>query len=227
MNLKEINPKNTARKMNKILESRFGYAINYQDLSMQKARLLHQKISEGLGRIRRSNSFHTAERNPKYMELLMVHEALSKWIDERSHRQLTEGELGKSEAILAAKDMVDSIQDMLEKVSKMQVEQMPALIDIIRDQIGNEQADSFKTSVGQLLTNMVEQMTQARDQADTASRQLAGEHVDTPMAMPDSDAMPTGPDFGPESDLDMDGDETFSASDAAAGGPEELGREKR
>jgi flagellar hook-basal body complex protein FliE len=140
--------------------------------------------------------------------------------------------MGKSEAILAAKDMVDSIQDMLEKVSKMQVEQMPALIDTIRDQIGNEQADAFKNSVGQLLTGMLDSMTQAREQADGAARQLAGEQIAPGgMAMPGTPApaMPSAPEMGgagAELDQLAAGDE-FAATDAAAGGPESLGRETR
>lgn len=226
MNLKDINPKTTAKKMNRIMESRFGFSIDYDNLTMSKARRLRSKLGESLARIRKGFGLHSAEKNPKYLELLMVREALDRWIGERY--QLNEGELGKSEAILAAKDMVDSIQDMLEKVSKMQVEQMPALIDTIRDQIGNEQADMFKNTVSQLLSSMVDQLSQAREQADNASRQLAGEQVAPGgMAMPGTAPapaapMPAAPDLGPESDMDE-----FNATDAAAGGAEELGREKR
>ena len=234
MNLKDISPKATATKMNRIMESRFGFAIDYSTLSLDKAHRLSTSLTENINRIRKSYGVHTAEKNPKYMELLMVREALTKWIAER--RQLTEGEMGKSEAILAAKDMVDSIQDMLEKVSKMQVEQMPALIDTIRDQIGNDQADNFKNSVGQLLAGMVDQLTQAREQADGAARSLAGEGPAAGMAMPAAGGslgalgaggeLPGAPAAGPESDMDQ-GPDQFGAADAAAGGPDELGREKR
>lgn len=235
MNLKDISPRATAKKMNRIMESRFGFAIDYSTLTLSKAHNLSTRLSENISRIRKSYGVHTAEQNPKYMELLMVREALGKWIAE--HRQLNEGEMGKSEAILAAKDMVDSIQDMLEKVSKMQVEQMPALIDTIRDQIGNEQADQFKNSVGQLLSGMVDQLTQAREQADGAARGLAGEGP-AGMAMPGGaaggmGAAPGGAlggspggDVSGASDLDTGADE-FGASDAAAGGPDALGREQR
>lgn len=226
MNLKDISPRATAKKMNAVMESRFGFAIDYSQLTYAKAQRLQRSVNENINRMRKSFGSHTVERNPKYMELFLVREALSKWLNE--NRQLNEGEMGKSGAILAAKDMVDSIQDMLEKVSKMQVEQMPALIDTIRDQIGNEQADAFKGSVGQLLVSMIDQLTQAREQADNAARQLAGEAVDQAgMGMPGE--MPAAPpEMGPASDMEQPelGDE-FGASDAAAGGPEELGRELR
>lgn len=228
MNLKEIHPKPTSQKMNKIMESRFGFTIDYSSLNLSKAQKLNAKIKESISRIRRSHAGHQTERDPKFMELLMIGEALDKWISER--KTINESEIGKSEAVLAAKDMVDSIQDMLEKVSKMQVEQMPALIDTIRDQIGNDQADSFKNSVGQLLSGMVDQLTQAREQADGAARSLAGDGTAGGMSMPGAAPvgmapaapMPSAPEAGPESDMDQ-----FAATDAAAGGTEELGREKR
>lgn len=227
MDLKDISPRATAQKMNRIMESRFGFSIDYATLNLSKAVRLNRSITENINRIRRSFGAHTAEKNPKYMELLMVREALGKFIAER--RQLTEGEMGKSEAILAAKDMVDSIQDMLEKVSKMQVEQMPALIDTIRDQIGNDQADQFKNSVGQLLAGMVDQLTQAREQADGAARSLAGEGPAPGMAMGGSGglAAPTGAAPGVEAGAEMQPADNFAATDAAAGGPEALGRETR
>jgi hypothetical protein len=167
------------------------------------------------------------------MELLMVREGLHRWMVENKQQLIMESEMGKSQAILAAKDMVDSIQDMLEDVSKMQNEQMPALLDTIRDQIGMEQADAFKASVGSLLANMVEQLGSARESADQAARALAGEQVAQPMAMGGAGGMGGGmpapggnmkmaPDMG--SDLDTD---EFAATDAAAGGDESLGREKR
>jgi hypothetical protein len=161
------------------------------------------------------------------MELLMVREGLHRWMVENKQQLIMESEMGKSQAILAAKDMVDSIQDMLEEVSKMQNEQMPALLDTIRDQIGMEQADAFKAAVEPLLANMVQQLSSSRSTADDAARALAGEQVAQPMGMGAAPGgpMPSGPmpDANMTSDLDAD---NFSATDAAAG-PNVVGREKR
>jgi hypothetical protein len=146
---------------------------------------------------------------------------------ENKQQLIMESEMGKSQAILAAKDMVDSIQDMLEEVSKMQNEQMPALLDTIRDQIGMEQADAFKASVEPLLAEMSAQLSTARGTADNAARALAGEQVAAPMGMgaaPVSGGMPGQlPAADMTSDIDTD---SFAATDAAAG-PNAVGREKR
>jgi hypothetical protein len=145
--------------------------------------------------------------------------------------------MAKSEAILAAKSMVDEIQDMLEKISKMQNEQMPALLDTIRDQISTEKADGFKNAVSPILQDLAQTLQQGRESADSAARVLAGEQesgMDMGMGgmgggadlgmgdmgggMPGAEAMPGEP--APEGDA-------FGATDAAAGGEVELGREKR
>ena len=230
MRLMEMGIKPTAKKINKVMESRFGVKIDYANLDFKRAYVLARGLTESLDQIKRSHGVHVAEKNPKYMELLMVREGLHRWMVENKQQLIMESEMGKSQAILAAKDMVDSIQDMLEEVSKMQNEQMPALLDTIRDQIGMEQADAFKAAVEPLLGNMVQQLGSARSTADDAARALAGEQVAQPMAMgapgtpppmPGTNLPPTG--MGDGSDMDAD---SFAATDAAAG-PNELGRERR
>jgi hypothetical protein len=72
-------------------------------------------------------------------------------------------------------------------------------------------------------------LQQAREGVDNGVRILSGEAVDNPMAMPGDDL---GNELGdlpplPTSDLDADKGDGFAASDAAVGGAEELGREKR
>jgi hypothetical protein len=162
--------------------------------------------------------------------MMMVRESIHRWMTENHTQYIAESEMAKSEAILAAKDMVDSVQDMLEKISKMQSEQMPALLDTIRDQIGADKAETFKQQMTPLLGELMTQLTSARETADSASRGLAGEQVAQPMDMGGAapGGMPgempgPGSDMGPEEPA---GDE-FAATDAAAGGAEELGRELR
>ena len=231
MNLKELSPQKTKR-LNKVMESRFGFQIDYDSLSVQKAQRLAGAITESLQGIRKSYGIHTAEKNPKYMEMLMVKEGLESFIRQQT---LTEGELESAEAILAAKGMVDSIQDMIEDVSKMMNEQLPPLLDSIRDQIGTEQADSFKSGAGEALRALLDNLGAAREALDSGARQLAGEQVATDMSLGgDEFGGEAGGDLGdlgaaPGGDLSDLDDETdgFAATDAAAGGDEALGRERR
>lgn len=221
-----------AKKMNKLMESRFGFSINFDKLTVDRAEKLSETITANLDRIRHSVDLHTAERNPRYMELLTVQESLARWLDEQ-RTTLTEGEVSNAEVLLAAKDMVDSIQDIIEKVGKMQNEQLPQLLDSIRDQLGSEQSDAFKNAVGTTLETLMPQLQGAREGIDNGVRVLSGEAVDQPMSMGgDPNAIPISGTADADtlqnmSDLDMDDTDGFGATDAAVGGAEELGRERR
>lgn len=229
MKLAEMSTKST-RKINKVMESRFGFAINFDAMTVEKAEKLSETIAANLNKIRHSVALHTAQTNPRYMELLTVQEGLNTWL-EQHRQQLTEGEVGNAEVLLAAKDMVDSVQDAIEKVGKMQNEQLPQLLDSIRDQIGSEQSEAFKSAVGSTLQTLMDNLQAAREGVDNGVRVLSGEQVDQPMDLGGAPADLGGGDAGlppaPGSDLDADETDGFAATDAAVGGAEELGREKR
>lgn len=227
MKLSEMSQASNKR-VSKFMESRFGFSIDFDKLSVAKATRLSETINQNLATIRQSVNAHTAEKNPRYMELLTVQESLGRWLADQ-RRQLTEGEVGNAEVLLAAKDMVDSVQQTIERVGKMQNEQLPQLLDSIRDQIGAEQADSFKNSVGTTLQTLMTQLQTAREGIDNGVRILSGEQVDNPMAIP-GDTAPAGdteiPPM-PNSEFDQDETDGFGATDAAVGGDEHLGRELR
>jgi methyl-accepting chemotaxis protein len=235
MRLSEMRTEVTPQKINKVMESRFGFSIDYDNLTYAKAQRLTKALGENITAIKKSFGAHTAEKNSKYMELMLVKEGLDRWMS--SEHGLFESAMGKSEAVLAAKSITDTIQDMLEKVSKLQNEELPALIDTIRDQIGSDEAEQFKNQIRPVLDSLYQTMTSGRDQADNASRALAGEESNQPMDMgmggdqfggDELGAAPAGDELGapPEGESDLDTD-SFGAVDAAAGGEEELGRERR
>lgn len=235
MKLNDIGPKQMHKKMNKIYESRFGFTIDYDNLTIAKAQRLTKSLSENIATIRKSFGMHTAEKNPRYMELLLVKEGLDRWIESERATFITEGEVGTAQAVLAAKDIVDTVQDAIEKLSKIQNEELPALYDSIYDQIGSQQADQYRSAVGQSMTTLIGALNAERDKLDKAARVLAGEQTDQPMDMGGSGM---GDDLGGlgggEEDLgDFDADEEggedlgFGASDVAAGGASEFGRERR
>ena len=145
-----------------------------------------------------------------------------------SRRRLTEDELGQAQAMLAAKDMVDSMQDMIEDISKMLNEQLPPLTDSIRTAIGSAEADSFKASASSTLTSLLTTVQSSRDAMDQAVRTLSGEPGAVTVPGVDAGAdLGAEPSLGGEEEIDLGGDDQFGASDAAVGGDLPLGREKR
>ena len=205
------------------MESRFGVKINYGGLSVAKAEKMRHQINEHLLTLRRTYGSNQVETNPKYMEMILVREGLTEWLSNR--RQLTEGEIEAAEVVLAAKDMVDSIQNMLEDASKMLNEQMPPLLDSIRDQLGPERSEAYKANAGQALQALIDSLNAARQSLDQGARSLAGEETGAMAA--GAAPMPGGNLPSAELDIDADISDELAQSPAGEGGSKPLGREKR
>jgi hypothetical protein len=144
---------------------------------------------------------------------------------------LTEGEVEAARVTMAIRDMVDNMQDLVEKLGKMQNEQLPSLVSAMKDEIGMDQANQFNTTAGDALRAVMDAITASRDTMDNASRGVYG-----------SQPMDTGADMGPEpapdmgaepaADMDagmppMEPESELDAADTATGGDAELGRGKR
>ncbi len=211
MKLTEFNASKKFNKFNAIAESRFGVSIDYDNLTLAKAKKVSAQIFETVNTIRHSKGAHTAEKNPKYLEMLIIYEGLQNWIANQRPRRLNEDEVRQAETILAAKSLVDLVQDMIQKAGKMQNEELPALIDSIRDQLGADQATQFSSSSGEAIGELVTFLTQTREKIDLGVRELAGEQVPRPDDTGDTDAEPAEDepkrkmrDYSDDADSEMD-----------------------
>lgn len=239
MKLTEISPKASYEKMNKVFETRFGFTVDFKNLSTNKAQNMLETLNRKLNDIRQSHKIHGAQKSPEFAEMLTLSEALRDFVQRRK-RVISESETDQAEVRLAAKDMTDRLQDMIETISKMQHEELQPLVDAIRDEMDPASADAFQMSAQTALSTALDSVTQARGEMDSANRVLYGEEgvpmgMDDPMGgdefgAPDMGGDPMGGDLGlddPMAGDDLGMDMAPEAPDAAIGGPEELGREER
>jgi len=139
-----------------------------------------------------------------------------------------EGAEETAELTMAAKDMVDRFTAFLEDVAEMGAEGMLELADSIRDELGQEQADSFVNTVKPALEQTQEVLTTSREALTAGVGIITGEGapVDTIGAEPEGDMEePMEPEMDAEEP--MPADDEFGASEPATGGTEPEGREKR
>jgi len=128
---------------------------------------------------------------------------------------ILEGELETAEAVMAAKNVVDRIQGMIEDLGEILNEDLPPLTDAIRDQMDSTQAQSYYDSVSSAIMSALEAMRSSREAADGAARSIAGEQG--------AETMGAEPEV-PEVPVEEPADDEFGASAAAAGGEEPMGR---
>jgi len=302
MFVKEFNNL-SASELNQQLAKVYKWQLNLNGLTEGSASQMLATMHNKLSNIRKSSQVHHAERNPQYMEAVMVTKVLETWKNEMAHGRkiiaekmqaitdyctqnlserelsptelkkrehyakalkgkkgdfekrygkrgqevmyatatkmaknesinlppaLTEGEIEQARVTMAARDLADTVQDIVEKISDMQNEQLPALVSAMKDEIGMDQANSFNDSTRQVLQGLLDAANSARDTLDNASR---GVYSQQGMGEPSAD-MGATPDMnapvGGEAPMPPRAEEPdLATADSAVGGPAELGRGKR
>jgi formylmethanofuran dehydrogenase subunit D len=83
MNLTEMTKKVNAQKIAKMLKENFNYSLDVKALTPAKASKLLETVQSKIKTIRNSSNYHTAEKNPNYMKLVVLERALSQWQKEQ------------------------------------------------------------------------------------------------------------------------------------------------
>jgi len=143
--------------------------------------------------------------------------------------KVMESAMGEAEVILAAKDLADRVQDMVETLGKMINEELPALTETIRDTMEATQADTYNTSALESLNATLEAVRGSKESLDVAARSLAGEEPAAPVdaGTDEFSGDVTEPELGAE-DTGEVADELMNTPAVASGGKKQpLGRGKR
>ena len=158
----------------------------------------------------------------------MIAQAALQTTNESLRRQLynilRESEVQQAQVILAAQDMVDNIQKMLEEVTSMQFKDLPALVDQIKNQVGVDQAMQFNTDSTNALSSLVQSIQGTKQQMDQALGVVTGQGA---PVVPGQDQM--APQSAPAPDVEAPAPAPTEpeAPEAPEGSGANLGRAKR
>jgi hypothetical protein len=140
--------------------------------------------------------------------------------------KLTESEVETAQVVLAAQDMVDKIAGWMEDVADMQYKDLPSLVEMMRNEVGVNEAQTFLDAQTATLSSLLTALEQAKADATNAMAPLTGDQAVDPSEFSGED--PELPDL----DGDVDNDTPPSALDSEPEEPEaelepDLGRERR
>jgi hypothetical protein len=237
MKLQELSAPTPSKQIAKVFESYFGNRISFDQLTRGQTRAMLGKVRGILGEHRKTSARHSSEQDPRYLQLVMMEQALSTRLQEnvmppatgaapatggqpavagaiakdpklaaalkksaagqslnpeeqklvagaammqaesrfrRMARRLNESEVQQAQVVLAAQDMVDKMQGMLEDVSELQFKELPALVDSIKNQVGVDQAAQFNADATSALTGLLQNIQGAKQQLDAALNVVTG-----------------------------------------------------
>lgn len=153
-----------------------------------------------------------------------------------SKKMLKENELSQAQNTMAAKDIANSIQGMIEKFADIKYKELPALHDSIRDSQGVDAATSFNEQLTASLDELTTSLESAKGDVNNAVAELTGEEVAATGAGDlDLDDFEGGDeiegeaefDMDIDAELDLDGGDDFEIAPEEDDEEVDLGRERR
>ena len=134
-------------------------------------------------------------------------------------RKLYESQEDQAELLLASKDVVDRIQKAVDDLSKLRNEDLPPLLDAMRDELGSQMSEAYANIAIPTLDQLVQQLGGGRETLSQASRIITGE---------EAPAEQMGAELPAEEPVEeLPAEEEFATADVAAGADEPEGREER
>jgi hypothetical protein len=240
MKLNELAVHRPAKQVSKVFESFFDQHVNFDRMDRGTARQMLARVRKLVQEHRGSRNFHQSEKNPAYLKLMMMEQALTDKLQQSDlYRpvRLQESEVQQAQVVLAAQDMVDQVQGMLEDITELQFKELPALVDSIRNQIGMDQANQFNTDATAALSGLVQNLQTAKASLETSLGVVTGQQTAPVVPGAADAAADIGAAVGDEiaadaeiddldADLDAAADDLDLDVDEPAAGPE-LGRKRR
>ncbi len=196
----EQNAFNTARDQ-AIAAKKSSFTFNDKEYDLK---------SVGEDDIRRAMSRFGSKKDKKNESLLsdIVDDILNEEVD-----------VEQAEVVMAVRAMADDIQDQVERIGRMINEELPAIADQMRSEMGASTAQAFSDTVSGILTAQLENAKATKAGLDNAVAQLTGGEVAGSVGDTGGLAEPEEEPVGTE-------EPAVDVNEPAAAGPEEepLGR---
>ena len=235
MKLQELAVTRPTKQIAKVFESHFDQRLSFDSMNRGQVRGMLQRVRGLVNEHRASPAFHYSEKNPAYLKLMMMEQALTQQLreygatapgapgapsapgataalntvqqqqkkkqmqDEIKQKQkeiaelqkammnptmaaenntgnfLRESEIQQAQVVLAAQDMVDRVQKMLEDTTEMQFKELPALVDSIKNEVGMDQAAQFNADAAAALSGLVQNLQASKGQLEAALGVVTGQ----------------------------------------------------
>lgn len=173
MKLLDLDNKNTAVKA---LKENFDVHLDTARLDRKATTTMLSKVTALIKEAKSRKDFYENQRTPSYMKLVFMEQALTKHLSTLKQPKIVveNEEVEKSQVILAAQDMVDSLQKMIEEVNDMLVKELPALTDSIQSEIGANESQTFNQAATEALTSLNATLGQSKAGLQGALNTLTG-----------------------------------------------------
>jgi hypothetical protein len=181
------------------LKENYKMSFDVSNMTLPATKQMLKKVRTLAMETKQSPEYYKDTSNPAYMKLVFMEQALVHHFNDLAARPqprivLENEKIEESQVYLAAQDMVDSVNKMLEQVGQMQVKELPALVDSIESEIGVNESQTYNDQVSGQLDTLSASLKEASTALKNALNGLTGQAVDA--------AFDAGADMGAEAGMD-------------------------
>lgn len=173
MRLEQFDRQDTAVKA---LKNNFDFELDVSKLNKIQTRKMLVQFMNVIEESKKKAS-HDSHNNASYLKALMIAEALTQHYKSFTNSTIIveNTEVEKSEVILAAQDLVDQVQKMVEQCNNMLVKELPAITDSIQSEIGVNESNAYSQAASGALTQLNQTLSQTRAALNEALNALTGQ----------------------------------------------------
>jgi hypothetical protein len=201
------------------LNEHYSLPFNTKRMTVTETKSMLSKVRGLINETKSSTEFYQSQTSPSYMKLVFMEQALADHFSylqslPRTRIVVENEEVEKSQVVLAAQDMVDQVQKMVEEVSDMLVKELPALTSGVQSEIGVNESETFSQQVTEALTALQASLTQSKGTLQSALNGITGQGGEMAADNAFGDEAPDmSANMDMSADLAGDGEEDFSVDD--------------
>jgi hypothetical protein len=130
MKLQDLAAPQKTKQVAKVMESHFGQNVSFESISKRQAHTMLNRVRGLISEHRRQPEFHSSEKNPAYLKLVMMEQALASRISEQdivpmAGQTATPGQTPQQAAALQSQQQMQKrkqIQDQMRELDKQKQE---------------------------------------------------------------------------------------------------------
>jgi cysteinyl-tRNA synthetase len=201
------------------LNEHYSLPFNTKRMTVTETKSMLSRVRGLINETKSSAEFYQSQTSPSYMKLVFMEQALADHFNylqslPKARIVVENEEVEKSQVVLAAQDMVDQVQKMVEEVSDMLVKELPALTSGVQSEIGVNESETFNQQVTEALTALQASLTQSKGTLQSALNGITGQGGEMAADNAFGDEAPDmSANMDMSADLAGDGEEDFSVDD--------------
>ena len=171
MFLNDLSNKTTQfNKVNRWLNKEFGVSVN-ENSTIDQLSNARVNLESHKQRLSESSQFNAGHKDKHYMKTVLMLEAVNMLLSDGNSivtspvSMMTEqtDEMENAQILLAAQDMVDKLAGMAEDIAELQTKALMPLVDEIKYNVGQQQAQSFNETAKSQLQAALDAIVMVKD----------------------------------------------------------------